>query len=192
MRVIAGDYRGRSLKSLKGENTRPTTDRVKEALMSSLVSAQGSFEGSVVLDAFAGTGALGIEALSRGANCAVFCEQNKEALRVVQANLSLLAINQNRFVIHKGNVFDASTYLSSYSFDIAFLDPPYRISSQEVFAFINECFDSGAFGCDTLICYEHGKTSKSKVQDELSALQWEIVSEKDYGDTSLVIFRRGN
>ena len=67
MRIIAGEFRGRPLKSLKGDATRPTTDRVREALMSSLVSARGTLEGARVLDAFAGSGALGLETLNGGA-----------------------------------------------------------------------------------------------------------------------------
>ena len=74
MRIIAGEFRGRPLKTLKGSLTRPTTDRVREALMSSLFSARGSFAGAKVLDAFAGSGALGLECLSRGADFCLFCK----------------------------------------------------------------------------------------------------------------------
>ena len=76
MRIVAGEFRGRSIEAPRGENTRPTTDRVREALMSSLYSLRGGFEGAVVLDAFAGTGALGLEALSRGARSATFYEND--------------------------------------------------------------------------------------------------------------------
>ncbi len=74
MRIIAGEWRGRPLAAPKGTDTRPTTDRVRESLMSALASERGGFEGAVVLDAFAGSGALGLEALSRGASCAHFFE----------------------------------------------------------------------------------------------------------------------
>ena len=67
MRIVAGEFKGRRLQAPKGQNTRPTTDRVRESLMSALASARGGFDGAVVLDAFAGSGALGLEALSRGA-----------------------------------------------------------------------------------------------------------------------------
>ena len=72
MRIIAGEFRGRTIKAPKGDGTRPTTDRVRESLMSAVNSACGGFEGATVLDAFAGSGALGLEALSRGAACAHF------------------------------------------------------------------------------------------------------------------------
>ena len=85
MRVIAGDFKGRNLKAPTGMDTRPTTDRVKESFISSLISAYGSLEGAHVLDAFAGSGALGIECLSRGAESAVFFERDKAALEALRS-----------------------------------------------------------------------------------------------------------
>ena len=96
MRIIAGEFRGRSLKSLKGDETRPTTDRVREALMSSLVSARGTLEGARVLDAFAGSGALGLETLSRGAAHVLFSEQGREAARIVESNITSLKLQIGR------------------------------------------------------------------------------------------------
>ncbi len=79
VRIIAGEHRGRRLEAPKGDGTRPTIDRVRESLMSALASARGGFDDAVVLDAFAGSGALGLEALSRGAACACFCEKDASA-----------------------------------------------------------------------------------------------------------------
>ena len=90
MRIIAGEHRGRVLKAPKGDGTRPTTDRVRESLMSMLASARGGFEGAVVLDAFAGSGALALEALSRGADRACLVERDGAAAKVVEANARLL------------------------------------------------------------------------------------------------------
>ena len=92
MRIIAGEFRGRTLKAPKGEGTRPTTDRVREAMMSTVHSARGGFDDAVVLDAFAGSGALGLEALSRGARSVQFCERGGEALRALNANVRLLGL----------------------------------------------------------------------------------------------------
>ena len=83
MRIISGKHRGRILRSLDGENTRPTTDRVKESLFDII---QTRIQDSDVLDLFAGSGALGIECLSRGANSVVFCDNNKEAVDVINRN----------------------------------------------------------------------------------------------------------
>ena len=90
VRIIAGEFKGRVLRAPKGSNTRPTTDRVREALFSALSSARGGFEGAVVLDAFAGSGALSLEALSRGAACAHLFERDRAALeRVFRAREAL-------------------------------------------------------------------------------------------------------
>ena len=88
MRVVSGTYKGHPLKTLKGDATRPTTMRVKESLFSAIASALGSLEGVCVLDGFAGSGALGIEALSRGAAHVTFFEQARAAAKIVRENLS--------------------------------------------------------------------------------------------------------
>ena len=87
MRIIAGEYRGRRLEAPKGQGTRPTTDRVRESLMSAIHSARGGFEDARVLDAFAGSGALACEALSRGAASAVLCERDRDAAATIERNL---------------------------------------------------------------------------------------------------------
>ena len=102
MRIIAGEFRGRTLKAPKGEGTRPTTDRVREAMMSTVHSARGGFDDAVVLDAFAGSGALGLEALSRGARSVQFCERGGEALRALNANVRLLGLDARRARVRKG------------------------------------------------------------------------------------------
>ena len=90
MRIIAGQWRGRKIQAPAGETTRPTSDRTRETLFSMLVSRLGSFEGLSVADLFAGSGALGIEALSRGAASCVFVEQDPAAIRALRANIAAL------------------------------------------------------------------------------------------------------
>ena len=119
MRVITGTARGRRLKELQGMETRPTTDKVKESLFSII---QFDIEGRRVLDLFAGTGQLGIEALSRGAAEAVFVDRRPDAVRLVQENLALCGFT-DRARVKSG---DALAYLKSgEKFDLIFLDPPY-------------------------------------------------------------------
>ena len=120
MRVITGSARGRRLKELEGLETRPTTDRVKESMFNIL---QFDIEGSRVLDLFAGTGQLGIEALSRGAAAAVFVEQRRDAAALVRDNLRLTGLADRARVVNG----EALSYLASAGeqFDIIFLDPPY-------------------------------------------------------------------
>ena len=127
MRIVAGQFRGRPLKAPKGEATRPTTDRVRESMMSAVESARGGLEGAVVLDAFAGSGALGLEALSRGARCAHFFERSGEALRALCANVRSLGLDARRARLHRADVLKDPPVWASEPFDLVFLDPPYAL-----------------------------------------------------------------
>ncbi|KQN93454.1 16S rRNA (guanine(966)-N(2))-methyltransferase RsmD [Sphingomonas sp. Leaf231] len=121
MRIIAGQWRGRPLAAPKGDATRPTADRTREALFSMLASRVGSFEGLAVADLFAGSGALGLEALSRGAATCLFVEQDKPALDVLRANIAKLAAS--------GTDVRAASVLAlgpaRAPLDIVMMDPPY-------------------------------------------------------------------
>ena len=122
MRVITGTARGRKLKTLAGDDVvRPTAERVKEALFSII---QFELEGAAVLDAFAGSGQLGIEALSRGAAHAVFTDENREAVETVRDNLQHTRL-ADRAVVLQTDVFSL-VRAGRERFDIIFLDPPYR------------------------------------------------------------------
>lgn len=124
MRVIAGTARSLPLETPEGMDTRPTTDRIKETLFNML---SGRLPGSRFLDLFAGSGAIGIEALSRGAACAVFVEQDGRALRCIRRNLDFTHLTQRAKVL-AGSVQTALAGLevrNERPFDIIFLDPPY-------------------------------------------------------------------
>jgi 16S rRNA (guanine966-N2)-methyltransferase len=118
MRVIAGEFRSRRLLSVPGPETRPTPDRLREALFNILSPA---IEGAVFVDAYAGTGSVGIEALSRGARHAIFVEKDHRAVEVINLNLLKLGLQARSRVI-EGAV---PVYLGSLDADIVFLDPPY-------------------------------------------------------------------
>ncbi|MBR6743295.1 MAG: 16S rRNA (guanine(966)-N(2))-methyltransferase RsmD [Clostridia bacterium] len=121
MRVITGLAKGRRLKSLPGEDVRPTTDKVKEGLFSAI---QFDIEGRRFLDLFAGSGQMGIEALSRGCQNCVFVDASKQAISVTKENISVCGFEENSRVING----DALSFLATCkeTFDIAFLDPPYK------------------------------------------------------------------
>ena len=118
MRVIAGEFRSRRLLSLPGLDTRPTPDRLRETLFNILAPI---IEGAVFVDAYAGTGAVGIEAISRGARLAVFIEKDREAVEVIKVNLASLDIKSRGRIIRGA----AALHLASIDSDIVFLDPPY-------------------------------------------------------------------
>lgn len=120
MRVIAGELGGRKLVSPDGTATRPTTDRVREAIFNALGSA-GMIEGALVADLFAGTGAVGIEALSRGASHCTFVERDRTALRALEENLATLDLGARSRVLRS----DAGPAATTLDVDIAFVDPPY-------------------------------------------------------------------
>lgn len=122
MRIIAGQWRGRMLEAPPGQRTRPTTDRVREAWMSAL---QPELPGSRVLDLFAGSGALGLEALSRGAATVTFVERAAGALRALRANIAKLEANALVEVI-RGEGLRFASGLAAAAYDIALADPPYE------------------------------------------------------------------
>ena len=129
MRVIAGEFRRRLLKSLPGMATRPTPDRLRETMFNIL---QTRLEGVPFVDAYAGTGAVGIEALSRGASPVVFIERSRAAAQVIKDNLASLGALGRARLIH-GSV---GTYLSSQPAGIVFLDPPYTMPEEYETAFV--------------------------------------------------------
>jgi 16S rRNA (guanine966-N2)-methyltransferase len=125
MRIIAGQWRGRNLISPEGMATRPTGDRVRETLFSMLASRLGSLEDLKIADLYAGSGALGLEALSRGAALACFVEQDRRARAAIEANVASLGAG-GRARIMAGSV---ESVRPAQSFDLIFADPPYEVGS---------------------------------------------------------------
>lgn len=170
MRVITGTARGRRLLTLEGVDVRPTTDRVKEAMFSII---QFELEGRRILDLFAGSGQLGIEALSRGAHCATFVDQNKKAIEIIQKNLESTGLMRNTIV--KNSSANDFLLMTKDVFDIAFLDPPYSrdVIGQVLPLLCEKMAKGGVIICETpfeeellpKVCgfsifkeYKHGKT----------------------------------
>ena len=127
MRVIAGQWRGRPLAAPQGDATRPTADRTREALFSMLTSRLGTFEGLAVADLFAGSGALGIEALSRGAATCLFVEQDRPALDTLKANLQKLGAKGD---VRVGSVMALGP--ARAPLDLMMMDPPYGTGAGSV------------------------------------------------------------
>lgn len=174
MRVIAGVYRGRRLVAPPGRDTRPTSDRVREALFSIL----GPIDGARVLDLFAGSGALGIEALSRGAASADFVERAPAALKALSTNLEAVGVEAR---VHAR---DARAYLrdaraAGETYDLAFLDPPYRDAAGL----------SPALELAPLLAAGGRAVSESDRRAPLDLPELEVVDERRYGDTLIRIHR---
>ncbi len=183
LRVISGSAKGLKLITLDGMNTRPTTDRVKENLFN--IIAPYIEEDSNVLDLFAGTGSLGIEALSRGAKSAVFSDQSEKSVEIIKKNL------EHAKFIEKSEVFlgEAQLILKKLShqrrkFDIIFLDPPYR--NEIVPRILHDLEINGVLDNRVLIVAE--TDIKDELPDEIGTL---IVSKKQiYGKTKLTFYKR--
>jgi 16S rRNA (guanine966-N2)-methyltransferase len=158
MRVIAGKYRGRTLRSLRGMDIRPTSDRLRETLFNVLTAGNPeALQGTVWLDLFAGTGAVGIEALSRGAKHVYFGETSPAAVKLIEQNLQRLGINDG-YKIEPDDVAGILWRLKRQhvAVDVAFLDPPYRMQDayKETLTALAE---STAVWAMTLVIAEHDK-----------------------------------
>lgn len=173
MRVIAGTARSLKLETLPSLNTRPTTDRIKETLFNMLSSY---IPGARFLDLFSGSGAIGIEALSRGAMTAYFVEQNREACAVIEKNLKFTKLS-DRAVLLKDNVNSAIEKLSASTeaFDVIFMDPPYNLGlEKEALRLLRS---SKLIHKDTLLIFE--AAYETEISD-IPGLGYRILKEKLY------------
>ena len=179
MRVIAGTLGGRRLKAPRGTTTRPTSDRVKEALFALL----GDIAGARVLDLFAGAGGLGIEALSRGAARAVFIERDQRALRALRENVRSLGLGAARAEVRAGDVLALlrTARGRAETYDLVFIDPPYSRASdlgRELSLLLAPLLEPEA-----RIVVESDRRAPLQLQAQLER-------ERTYGDTSIMIHRQ--
>ncbi len=178
MRVITGSARGMTLRTLEGDNVRPTTDKVKEAIFSAI---QFEIEGRRILDLFAGSGQLGIEALSRGAANATFVDADKNAIRIIKENLAKTKLDSLSSVAQTDSI--AFLTMTDKVFDIAFLDPPYGNGLlQKALSKISEHIAEGGM----VIC-EH--PFKEELEDNYGGLVRQ--KEYKYSKTAVTVYRKG-
>jgi 16S rRNA (guanine966-N2)-methyltransferase len=180
MRIIAGAYRGRRLHAPKGDKIRPTIDRVREAIFNIIAP---EVPDARVLDLFAGTGAMGLEALSRGAALSVFVDQSAEAIRLIRKNVDLCGAGDRSLLLHESAPV-AIRHLASRNelFDVIFMDPPYGKGYIEIAL---ETLETVAQP-DALVIAEH------HVKDETPPIKgpWRKDRERRYGDTLISIYLR--
>lgn len=182
MRIIAGRSKGRVLETIKGINTRPTSDRVKESMFSII---QGNIEGSVVLDLFAGTGNLGLEALSRGASKAVFIDKDIKAIQAIKRNSQNLGY-EAQSEVYRNDARRALTELRKRDivFNIIFIDPPYMKCYEETLLSLIDDLD--ILHREGIIIMEHDiKTSLSQRVANLHCYD-----KRKYGGTGLSLYRK--
>lgn len=179
MRVIAGRFKGRVLKSFDASHIRPTTDRVKESLFNILMN---HIEGARVLDMFSGTGNLSIEALSRGAAHVEAVEKHPKSIKIIYENFKLLKI-ENEIKVHKE---DAFTFMKKYKgepFDVILIDPPFTEALAD--SIMIEIEKTGLFHKETVIAIESAK--KEKILEGYGRLQ--AIDTRLFGDKVLTLFK---
>ena len=183
MRIAGGEWRGRNLKSPKGDLVRPTQDRVREALFSML---QNDIPGAKFLDVFAGSGAVGLEALSRGAASATFVEQAGSSLACIKSNIEMVKAEARTEVIRADAYSWLKTAAAGRSFDIAFADPPYAIGHEQGYAEIldvlaihNVVKVGGLFSAEM-----------KRIQDPDTSEHWDLCRDRIYGQTRVAVYKR--
>ncbi|MCL6740840.1 16S rRNA (guanine(966)-N(2))-methyltransferase RsmD [Sphingomonas sp. RB56-2] len=178
MRIVAGEWRGRKLVAPEGRQTRPTADRTRETLFSMLASRLGSFEGLRVADLYAGSGALGLEALSRGAAHATFVENDRAALKAIDANVMALGAAARISM----RAMSAAALPTGQAYDVVFADPPYEAGSGSAVAQAVARADWLASGGLMAIETQRG--------DAVAPPKgWEIDAERDVGRARLTLLR---
>lgn len=186
MRIIAGEKRGQVIDAPEGLDTRPTTDRVRESIMSSVYSLCGGFEGLHVLDAFAGSGAMGLEAMSRGAETCILNDFALRSRTVIEANRDKLKYTPERVKITSTDILRSGFPVSGSAFDLVFLDPPYKTLPEEVMQVLQAANTRGQLSDDCLVVYEHANVLAESVPE---AYGFRVISQKKYGKTHVTYLR---
>ncbi|MFH1512179.1 MAG: 16S rRNA (guanine(966)-N(2))-methyltransferase RsmD [Bacillota bacterium] len=177
MRIIAGEARGRSILAPKGQHTRPTQDYVRESLFNII---QRDVPDAVVLDLFSGSGALALEALSRGAKRAVLADKSRQAVECIRRNAETLRFTEQTLIV-QGDWQTVLERLSDISFDLVFLDPPYQLPQYRQ---MTDALESrGLLKRDALIVIEHAKNVTPDVSKS-----FRLRDERTYGDTAIHLY----
>jgi 16S rRNA (guanine966-N2)-methyltransferase len=181
VRIVGGSLSGRVLRAPPGAATRPTSEKVREALFNILGNIMGSLDGAHVLDLFAGSGALGIEALSRGAAHATFVDGGKPAITAIRGNLRELGLEPRALVIPGDAVSHAAKLVPAAPWRLVFVDPPYRsdLATRAVLAIPSAHLAQGA-----VIVIEHDRHNAPP--DPLGSLL--RTDQRRYGDTMISLF----
>jgi 16S rRNA (guanine966-N2)-methyltransferase len=180
MRIVAGAWRGRALVAPPGQATRPTSDRVRQALFDMLMHAEwggrAAIEGAAVLDVFAGTGALGLEALSRGAASACFIENHEAALKALRANIAACKAEDRTEVL----AVDVTRVAKGCAASVVFLDPPY--GQELVPRAIDRLREFGRITSGALLVAETGR-------EENWVPKGRLLAERQHGPARIIVFR---
>jgi 16S rRNA (guanine966-N2)-methyltransferase len=177
MRIVAGSARGRKLSSPTGVDTRPTSDRVRESVFNMLYSLGDAVADATVVDLFAGSGALGLESLSRGAAHVVFVERDRAALEVIEQNIVATKTDAARITVVRAEVMD---WLAAHNdvVDVAFVDPPYAFDAWPALL--------TALPASLAVL----ESNRDVIADADDAGPWEVIRRRSFGSTVITMVRR--
>ena len=181
MRIISGKARGTKLYTLEGEETRPTLDRVKEALFNII---QGDIQDCVFLDLFAGSGAIGLEAVSRGASKAILCEKSKQAINIIEKNVEKTHTKE-KVELYKTDFKNLLETKLKYMPDIVYIDPPYK--TNYVFEAVKLLIEKKNIKEQTTVIVETDE--EERVLKQLEVLPIKITAQKKYGRVHLIFLQ---
>ena len=184
MRIISGKARGTKLFTLDGLNTRPTLDRVKESLFNIM---NFKLQDSIGLDLFAGSGALGLEAISRGAKQAIFSENNREAQNIIEKNIDKTKFKEQTLLIKK-DYKDALLIIEDKKIkcDVVFIDPPYK--TDLIKKSLEEILSRSILNEDAIIVLETDEPER--IEQEIADLNFEIIDNRKYGRVNLFFLKQ--
>ncbi len=181
MRIIGGKARGTKLYTLEGENTRPTLDRVKESLFNII---QAEIPNAVFLDLFAGSGAIGLEAVSRGAKKSILCDYNKDAITIIKKNIEKTH-SEKQVELYQSDFKKTLKEKVKDKIDIIYIDPPYKTD------FANEAIkilvNSEIINKETLIIIETDE--EKRILKQIENLEIEIIDKRKYGRVHLIFLK---
>lgn len=178
MRIISGKARGTKLYTLEGTNTRPTLDRVKESIFNII---QGNVENATVLDLFAGSGAIGLEMLSRGAKKAVLCDNSKEAVGIIKKNIEKTH-SQEKAEIYNSDFETCLEKIKNQKFDIIYLDPPY--ATDYIYKSLSKIIELGITKKESLIIIE--TDDEQRILKEIEKIEVKIIDKRKYGRATII------
>lgn len=178
MRIISGKARGTKLYTLEGENTRPTLDRVKESIFNII---QNEIKGTKILDLFAGSGAIGLEFLSRGAEKAVLCDKSREAINIIKKNIEKTHMEKETQIIND-DFEKCLDKLKNQQFDIIYIDPPY--ATDYILKSLKKIIELNIAKEESLIIIE--TDDEKRIEKEIKNIDIEIVDKRKYGRATII------
>lgn len=190
MRITGGEYRGRVLQAPKGNAVRPTSDRTRQAVFNILTAGRWrsvddgfDLDDAQVMDIFCGTGALGLEAISRGARACAFVDKDRTSLSIATANAQMLKLDNVSFLLRDAAKMGARPVHQDPA-DLVFIDPPYRKGL--VFPALSALVDGGWLNPHAVLVIE---TENDPAEDDIAGLPFDVLDGRSYGDTFIRILR---